>query len=363
MTVKFNTETPIHNNLWYSGFVMLALAGFLLTLSAYMLMALLPLHIGARMASSAVICQEQLLCAVTYALGLFAFGPFCNWLTQRYRRGLVCVRAIEGYTLCVAASWLVLKNPQWAIPLVIEVLRFFTAACYGLAAIVLFGTLIVDKTESVYRTRANHSAAWLARLGIALGPLTAIVLFRHTSAADVCLWAALAGFASAVLVRLVRFPFKTPEDDVPHMSFDRFMLGGEWHLFLFTALSFACYGYVLTMVSSVAFFTLVMVGFLWALLTERFMGTLNHAWTDLFVAFFFILSAMSVFCSPSGMLPGYFTPCLLGGGVGMVGARSQLMLITRSDHCRRGTAISTFFLASEWGVAVGMLIGIAIKWA
>ena len=103
MTVKFNTETPVHNNLWYSGFVMLALAGFLLTLSAYMLMALLPLHIGARMASSAVICQEQLLCAVTYALGLFAFGPFCNWLTQRYRRGLVCVRAIEGYTLCVAA--------------------------------------------------------------------------------------------------------------------------------------------------------------------------------------------------------------------------------------------------------------------
>ena len=47
----------------------------------------------------------------------------------------------------------------------------------------------------------------------------------------------------------------------------------------------------------------------------------------------------------------------------MVGARSQLMLITHSDHCRRGTAISTFFLASEWGVAVGMLIGIAIKWA
>ena len=45
MTVKFNAETPIHNNLWYSGFVMLALAGFLLTLSAYMLMALLPLHI------------------------------------------------------------------------------------------------------------------------------------------------------------------------------------------------------------------------------------------------------------------------------------------------------------------------------
>ena len=177
------------------------------------------------------------------------------------------------------------------------------------------------------------------------------------------LWAALAGFASAILVRLVRFPFKTPEDDVHHMSFDRFMLGGEWHLFLFTAFSFACYGYVLTMVSSVAFFALVMVGFLWALLTERFMGTLNHGWTDLFVAFFFILSAMSVFCSPSGMLPGYFTPCLLGGGVGMVGARSQLMLITHSDHCRRGTAISTFFLASEWGVAVGMLIGIAIKWA
>lgn len=358
MIRNINPSAPVHRNLWNSGFVMLSVAGLLMTVSAYMLMALMPLHISERMATDGVVCQEQLISAAAYAAGLFAFGPFCNWLVQRYRRGTVCVRAMEGYSVCAGLSWFLMGHRGLAIPVAIEILRFFTAAFYGLAILVLLGTLVVDKTDSSLRTHANHSAAWVARLGIALGPLAAVVLYRNASPADVCLWASVAGVVAAVLVRLVRFPFKTPEDDLRHVSADRFLLTGSWRMFLFTAVCYACYGYVLAMVGSVAFFALVLVGFLWALVTERFMHSQAYRSTDLFIAFVFILSAMSMFCSPNGMLPGFFTPCLLGAGVGMAGARSQLMLINECDHCRRGTAVGTFLLASEFGVAVGVLFGL-----
>ena len=360
MIVDLNPVTPSHHKLWHREFVMLAVAGMLLTTSAYMLLALIPLHMAGRMAAAPLVYNEQMLSAAVYALGLFAPGPFCNWLTQRYRRGIVCVRAMEGYVVCALASWIVLNNTAVASPWLVEALRFATAAFYGLAVLVLFGTLVIDKTESPLRTQGNHTAAWLARLGTALGPLFGILLYRNTCAADVCLWAAVCGMAAAVLVRFVNMPFKAPDDDVHHISADRFMLSGAWRLFFFTAMCFACYGYVLSVACSSAFYALVLVGYLWALVSEHFTGSFCHSRTDLFVAFFFVLSAMSVFCSPDGMLPGYLTPCLLGAGVGMTGARAQLMFISGSDHCRRGTAVCTFFLACEWGVAIGVLVGMAL---
>ena len=50
-------------------------------------------------------------------------------------------------------------------------------------------------------------------------------------------------------------------------------------------------------------------------------------------------------------------PVLAGCGVGLVGARFQLFFIKLSPHCRRGTSQSTFFLAWELGLSVGLFVG------
>lgn len=357
MLKELQPITPIHNSLWHGEFAMLALAALLLTSSAYMLLAIITLDTAASGSVADVFPKADIVCSLAYAVGIFLFGPLCNWYVQRYRRATVCVRAIELYVACNVVSWLVFRG---FLPLHffgIVALRFLTGAFYGLAILVLLNTLVIDKSESAFRTRANHAMAWVMRLGMAVGPLVAIVVSRNLSLPDVCLWAMCAAMAAAVLVRLVRFPFKTPEDDLHHFSSDRFLLPSMWRLFFFTFCCFGCYGYVLSQAVSVAFYALVLVGFLWALFSERFTSVFVHSDINLLVASFFILSAMSVFCSPDGMLPGYFTPCLLGAGIGMVGARAQLLFIDGSGHCRRGTAVSTFLLACESGVAVGMAVG------
>lgn len=360
MLKELQPITPVHKSLWHGGFAMLALAALLLAASAYMLLALIP--IGRAGNVDFVVSQPtaHMWYSLAYAVGLFFFGPLCNWLVQRYRRGIVCVRATELYAACIVVSWFVFRGMLPVDFFGLVALRFITGAFYALAVMVLLNTLVIDKSESNMRTKANHIMAWLLRFGMVLGPLVAIVVSRNAAVSDVCVWALAAAVIAAVLVRLVHLPFKTPEEDLHHLSADRFLLPGMWRLFFFTCLCFACFGYVLSFVSSVAFYSMMLVGFLWALISERFSSVFVHSDTNLLVAFFFILSAMSVFCSPDGMLPGYFTPCLLGAGIGMAGARAQLMFIDSSGHCRRGTAVTTFLLACESGVAIGLAVGFAI---
>ena len=54
----------------------------------------------------------------------------------------------------------------------------------------------------------------------------------------------------------------------------------------------------------------------------------------------------------------YFAaPMFIGFGLGIIGSRFLLFFIKLSRHCQRGTAQSTFFLAWESGLALGVGIG------
>ena len=47
----------------------------------------------------------------------------------------------------------------------------------------------------------------------------------------------------------------------------------------------------------------------------------------------------------------------IGFGLGIIGSRFLLFFIKLSRHCQRGTAQSTFFLAWEFGLALGIALG------
>ena len=53
----------------------------------------------------------------------------------------------------------------------------------------------------------------------------------------------------------------------------------------------------------------------------------------------------------------FVVPVLVGLSMGLVGSRFLLFFIKLSHHCQRGTSQSTFFLAWETGIALGLGIG------
>jgi hypothetical protein len=53
----------------------------------------------------------------------------------------------------------------------------------------------------------------------------------------------------------------------------------------------------------------------------------------------------------------YITPTLMGMGIGLTGSRFLLFFVKLSRHCQRGTSQSTFFVAWESGIGIGLFTG------
>lgn len=267
--------------LWHKEFWLMATANLLLSMSVTMLIPVLPIwlrgatgmdatHIGMVMAA--------------FALGLFLPGAFCSYLVQQYRRNMVFMMSV----LVLAASMVLPFLPQSVYQnlTVVIVWRVLQGAAFGLAQMVLTSTLIIDTCESHQRTEANHSATWFGRFALSLGPMSGLLLLKLSdvvyperliescsgdlSPLNVFFIAAVCCLVAVVLVLFIHFPFRIPEDGTRLMSLDRFFLPSGFPLFLNLMLVTVAIGLLMSMAVPANSYGMVMIGFLLALLAQRF---------------------------------------------------------------------------------------------
>jgi len=354
-----NTQnTPVHIHLWHHDFWRMAIANLLLAMSVYMLIPVLPAWM---LGSQQLTLQQTGLAMGAFGAGLFLLGGFTSFLVQHYRRNQVCIVAI----LLMVASLAVLyyQNRYWpavdAFPLIL-LQRVAMGAFFGLAQMILSSTLIIDTCESFQRTEANHSASWFGRFSLSLGPLFAIVIYRHWGFETV-LWAS-AGCAltAVVLIMLVHFPFRAPADQVPVMSLDRFLLPQGSVLFANQLLIMLSVGLLLSLPLPMQFYSMLMVGFLLAILAQRFVFREAELKSEVVSGLVLMGAALLMLLTRQQAVVGYLAPLFVGFGIGIIGSRFLLFFIKLSRHCQRGTSQSTFMLAWEGGLALGLGLGYGV---
>lgn len=365
-------NTPVHLRLWHRGFWLLAFANMLLTMSVYMLIPLM----GDWMKASLGLSPWLNGCLMgVYGVGLYLLGPLCSWWVQRYRRNHICQLSILGMLLVMAAFWLMrLQSPirvegwQSFLPWQFGLLRLLLGAAFGLAQMVLCSTLIIDVCESFQRTEANHSAAWFGRFAVALGPMTGLLLMRWSAFvpesistwADPSLVAVALALLAAVLIMLVPFPFRAPDDSFSRFSLDRFFLTDGWLLFANLLPVTAVVGMVFATECTPMFYAMMMTGFFIALLAEKFVFADADLKSQTISGLILLLAAALLMRWPITPAAPYLAPVCLSIGVGIIGSRFLLFFIKLSHHCQRGTSQSTFFLAWETGISIGLLLGYAL---
>lgn len=343
-----NTQNaPVHIHLWHRNFWLMVVANLLLSTSVTMLIPALPLR---------TLYVDGLSAAETgwvmgiFALGMFLPGGLCSFLVQRYRRNQVCVWAVIllAATLVVPYYWHVM--PFWALLL----LRLVQGAAFGLAQMVLSSTLIIDTCESSQRTEANHSATWFGRFALSIGPMSALLVYPQEGYGLVALTGVGCLAVVVVLILMVHFPFRVPEDHLHLWSLDRFFLTNGWALYVNLLLVSVSLGLLFTLPFDAQFYAMMMVGFLLALVAQAVVfqdadlksevvsGVVLMGASVLVMRF----SPGSPLCSP-----------MLGLGIGLVSSRFLLFFIKLSRHCQRGTSQSTFLLGWESGVAIGIGLG------
>ena len=363
-----NTQnTPVHVKLWHHQFWYLALANLLLSTAACMAVPLFP---GWMLAQGAV-PSATAWALLAFGLGFAAQGCFCSFLVQRFRRHHVCQAALLLMSLSLAATfWLmnVQGSPQFlpASPegvdseerwLLLTALRMVTGAAYGMAQMVMMSTLIIDTTESFRRTEANHAATWFGRVGVALGPLLALLALRFWPVPLVMLASAACPLVAFVLVALVSFPFRAPEEIVKVCSFDRFFLPHATPLFLNFLLFTVALGILLSLQLTALFYAFMMAGFLLALLAQKFVFANAELKSEILSGLLLMAVALLLLLSGREVDMLYVSPVLAGLAVGIVGARFLLFFIKLSNHCQRGTSQSTYLLGWETGIALGLAAG------
>ena len=192
-------NTPIHIRLWNRHFWRLALANLFLVMSVYMLIPTLPLHLYTHGYTNSQL-GWVMLC---FSLGMFIFGGFSGYLVQRFRRNVVCILSILCMTACTGFLYYLgsLKDNNIDFNLLL-VLRLVQGAFYGLAQMVLLGTLIIDTVEASHRTEANYSVTWFGRFALALGSLVALIIYHQLNDGIVLL-----GYSSYVTREIGQFSF------------------------------------------------------------------------------------------------------------------------------------------------------------
>lgn len=351
-----NTQnTPVHIRLWHRDFWLMAMANLLLTIAVYALIPVMPRWL---MESENYTLQETGMVMGAFGIGIYLFGCLTSWLVQRFRRNIACVWAIMLMT--VVLGWLyyldMQKSQFFDFPILL-VQRLALGAAFGVAQMILSSTLIIDTCESFQRTEANHSASWFSRFALSIGPLTGIIVERMAGFDTVLLVAIGCSMAAIIFILLVHFPFRTPEENVRVVSLDRFFLPQGWPLTVNLIVVTFVMGLLMSTMASELFCVMMMVGFLVALLAQRFVFRDADIESEVITGLVLIGVALLMMLTRQQAVVSFAAPMFIGFGLGIIGSRFLLFFIKLSRHCQRGTAQSTFFLAWESGLALGIGLG------
>jgi len=351
-------NTPVHVRLWHRDFWLMAFASLALTMSVCVLLPVMPHWL---MTVENFSHEEAGLLMGVFGLGMYLSGPFCSWLVQRYRRNVVCIWAMLAVVLSMALLWYINGlHSEFVEFWKIGLLRLLQGASFGLAQMVLSSTLIIDTCESVQRTEANYYASWFSRFGVVLGVFGALWFseISGVSVADgfdgVMVGGTGLGLLAAVLVKMVSFPFRTPEEGVHLASLDRFYLTHGTVLFLNFLLVSTVMGLLVALPFEASFYAFMAGGFVLAILAQRFVFHDAELESEVVSGLILLIAALLVLLNYQA---SPVAAVLIGLGIGIVSSRFLLFFIKLSRHCQRGTSQSTYFLGWETGLALGLALG------
>ena len=351
-------NTPVHIKLWHHDFWRLCFANLLLMMSIYMFIPAIPFYLYERGLNPLQVASV----VGSYGLGIFLLGGFCSYLVQRYRRNRVCQYSIAAIVVCLVGLYymdfmLGIMPEYWML----IVQRIALGAFLGLAQMTLASTLIIDTCESFQRTEANYITSWFSRFALVLGPMVAILVQKYLGMQFVVLLSAIFALASLVLVSLVKFPFKAPSEHMHKFSLDRFFLPQGLPLFVNLALITAVAGMLFSFPHSAEFYAMASGGMVIGLIAEKYAFADADLKSEVISGLVLMGASLLILTSTNDAAIEFASPAMVGFALGIMGSRFLLFYIKLAKHCQRGTSMSSFFLAWEFGLSLGLYAGFMLQ--
>ncbi|MBR6962778.1 MAG: MFS transporter [Prevotella sp.] len=361
--------------LWNSNYIKVMTANFTLFFAFYLLTPLLPLYLSEHFHATKDVIG---LVLSGYSVTALLFRPFSGYFVDSFPRKKVLMICFALFAVFfagyLAASTLLLFT----------IVRTLHGGPFG-AVTVANSTVAIDVLPSSRRNEGIGYYGLGNNLGMALGPIVGIALYRWTNNFQLLFWLGLAvacfGMTVAATVKLnggggatrstdnVAVSSELPKKTTRKISLDRFFLVKGWLIganMVFFGFCFGVLSNYLAIYSKEAmgitggtgtYFLLCAVG----LILSRLQGSralrkgrLTHnAATGIVTS----LVGYTLFIACPNAVGYYGSAILIGLGNGHLWPAFQNMTISVANNNERGTANSTILVSWDIGMGLGVLVG------
>ncbi|RGN47581.1 MULTISPECIES: MFS transporter [unclassified Bacteroides] len=343
--------------LWTHDFIRIYLSNLLLFASLYMLLPVLPMYLVERFDTSLSIAGGIL---ALFALSQFLLGPFYSYFIDTFRRKNVCMLSFLA-VIAIVGGYSMVGTLLW-----VAVLRIIQGALFGVAT-TMGSTLAIDITNTSRRSEANTCFGWAARLGMVFGAMIGLLLYKYEGLQQVLYASIILGGIGLIFVSLIHVPFRAPIG-APVCSLDRFLLLRGWLPAINLILVSFVFGMLLTTINmytesvqmqemTLHFFILLAGGFVLAMIANKHVFENADIRARVVSGLLLMGASLLLIITHVDSLALMTAAVMMGLGLGLVSSDFLLILVKLSEHCQRGTANTTYLLAWELGVALGVAVG------
>jgi MFS family permease len=344
--------TP-QSRLWTRDFLLAFSANFLMAFSFYLLMPTLPTFLSGTLRASPA---QASLALSAYVVAAIAVRPFSGFFIDTLpRKGLYLV-SFSVFAALTAAYLLV------GSVLSLGILRF----AYGLAWGVITtsgNTLAIDIVPGARRGEGIGCYGMSMNIAMALGPMTGLFLGASGPFSRVFCASLLAAGLGLVVALPIRVP-PHPRHAHQAISLDRFLLVPALPVGTGLLLVTLSYGVVLTYTAVLArehgiggggfFFVALALGILAARFSTGRLLDRGRS-TDVAVAGAVLAATALALVGLHPCAWTFFSSALaMGFGYGMNYPAVQNLIVGLAGHHQRGTANSTYYIAFDVGVGLGI---------
>jgi len=343
--------------LWNKNFINACAANFLMASSFNLLMPTIPIYLTEELG---VEHSKIGIVLSSYALAMLMVRPFSGYLIDVFDRKKMLLISLSVF-VAIFTGYL------FAITIVaFMLLRFIHGLFWGIST-VSSNTVAIDIIPSSRRAEGIGYFGMNMNLAMAIAPFIAINIFDAFGFHTLIACSIIMGILAITVASFIQTPLRPKPEEKPPLSFDRFILLKGIPIFLNQVLVTVGWGMLVSYAvlygrdnhipNAGMFFLFVAAGLILSRITSGRFVDKGHIHPVAIIALSIITVSLFTFACFHSVVSYFTSAFFVGVGYGTMLPALQTCFVNMAPHDRRGTANSTYLMAFDLGLAIGMLLG------
>lgn len=350
----FTENNIMRDRIWNRDFVLLILSNFLMYITYYAIISVLPIYLVNELNASK---SQMGIVVAAYTIASVMIRPFSGYTLDRYSRKMVFVIALIIYSLLFTGYLVALSVTALIL------LRFSQGLTWGFTTIAS-STIAVDLIPSAKRGEGIGYFALSTTLGMSVGPIIGLFVCHQWGYVAIFIAGFVISIASLACANTINLPRQSIIRKHLHLSMDTLFSKESVIPSLNVLIVMSTYGGLLSFIAlygkeigvhnTSLFFLIFSIGIAASRLTAGKAFDRNGPRKIITICLSILIVSFPILASVQNAAGYFLSAIFIGFGIGVVFPTFQSMVNNLADSTHRGAANSTLYTALDIGMGFGM---------